>query len=81
MLGSDPYLVGREVRFSDLHLAPIVAAFVQVQEGTRAMTKVLDLWSRRLFLALCRRWPQSASVLSMRICVPIMGQACPITVV
>lgn len=40
MLGSDPYLVGRDVSFSDLHLAPIVAYFVQFQEGTRAMTKL-----------------------------------------
>jgi glutathione S-transferase len=45
MLGSDPYLVGRDVSFSDLHLAPIVAYFVGVQEGTRAMTK-LPLLSR-----------------------------------
>ena len=43
MLGSDPYLVGRDVSFSDLHLAPIVAYFVQFQEGTRAMAKVPKL--------------------------------------
>ncbi|HET6158375.1 MAG TPA: glutathione S-transferase family protein [Dongiaceae bacterium] len=40
MLGSDPYLVGRDVSFSDLHLAPIVAYLVQFQEGTRAMAKL-----------------------------------------
>ena len=40
MLGSDPYLVGRDVSFSDLFLAPIVAYFVQFPEGTRAMTKL-----------------------------------------
>src|SRR5262245_34853089 len=27
MLGSDPYLVGRDISFSDLHLAPIVSYF------------------------------------------------------
>jgi glutathione S-transferase len=40
MLGSDPYLVGRDVSFSDLFLAPIVAYFVGFQEGKRAMTKL-----------------------------------------
>ena len=40
MLGSDPYLVGRDVSFSDLFLAPIVSYFVGFQEGTRAMTKL-----------------------------------------
>jgi glutathione S-transferase len=46
MLGSDPYLVGRDVSFSDLFLAPIVAYFVGVQEGTRAMAKLprLSQW-------------------------------------
>ena len=43
MLGSDPYLVGRVVSFSDLLLAPIVASFVQFQEGTRAMAKLPKL--------------------------------------
>ena len=45
MLGSDPYLVGRDTSFSDLFLAPIVAYFVGFQEGTRAMAK-LPLLSR-----------------------------------
>lgn len=45
MLGSDPYLVGRDISFSDLFLAPIMAYFVGFQEGTRAMTK-LPLLSR-----------------------------------
>jgi glutathione S-transferase len=40
MLGSDPYLIGRDVSFSDLFLAPIVAYFAGVQEGTRALAKV-----------------------------------------
>lgn len=40
MLGSDPYLVGRDAGFSDLFLAPIVAYFVGFQEGTRAMTRL-----------------------------------------
>ena len=35
--------VGRVVSFSDLHLAPIVATFVQFQEGTRAMAKLPKL--------------------------------------
>ena len=43
MLGSDPYLVGRDVSFSDLLLAPVIAYFVQFQEGTRAMTKLPKL--------------------------------------
>ena len=43
MLGSDPYLVGRDVSFSDLMLAPIIAYFVQFQEGTRAMAKLPKL--------------------------------------
>ncbi len=45
MLGSDPYLVGRDVSFSDLFLAPIVAYFVQFPEGIRAMAR-LPLLSR-----------------------------------
>jgi glutathione S-transferase len=46
MLGSDPYLVGRDVSFSDLFLAPIVSYFVQFPEGTRAMTRLprLSQW-------------------------------------
>lgn len=46
MLGSDPYLVGRDVSFSDLHLAPIVGYFTQFQEGTRAMARLprLSQW-------------------------------------
>jgi glutathione S-transferase len=46
MLGSDPYLVGRDISFSDLHLAPIVSYFVGFQEGTRAMAKLprLSQW-------------------------------------
>jgi glutathione S-transferase len=40
MIASDPYLVGRVVSFSDLLLAPIIAYFVQLQEGTRAMAKL-----------------------------------------
>ena len=43
VLGSDPYLVGRDVSFADLHLAPIVAYFVQFQEGTRALAKLPKL--------------------------------------
>ena len=43
MLGSDPYLVGRVVSFSDLLLAPIVAYFMQFQDGTRAMAKLPKL--------------------------------------
>ena len=43
MLGSDPYLVGRDVSFSDMLLAPIIAYFVQFQEGTRAMAKLPKL--------------------------------------
>ncbi len=43
MLGSDPYLVGRVLSFSDLLLAPIVATFVQFQEGARAMAKLPKL--------------------------------------
>ena len=53
MLGSDPYLVGRDVSFSDLHLAPIVAYFVQFQEGTRAMAKLPQL--SRWWLAMQQR--------------------------
>jgi glutathione S-transferase len=53
MLGSDPYLVGRDVSFSDLHLAPIVAYFVQFQEGTRAMAKLPPL--SRWWLAMQQR--------------------------
>ena len=46
MLGADPFLVGRDVHFSDLFLAPIVAYFVQFPEGTRAMAKLprLSTW-------------------------------------
>jgi glutathione S-transferase len=46
MLGSDPYLVGRDVSFSDLFLAPIIGYFVGFQEGTRAMAKLprLSQW-------------------------------------
>jgi glutathione S-transferase len=46
MLGSVPYLVGRDVSFSDLFLAPIVAYFSGFQEGTRALAKVplLSRW-------------------------------------
>lgn len=53
MLGSDPYLVGRDVSFSDLFLAPIVSYFVQFPEGTRAMSKLqrLSHW----WLAMQRR--------------------------
>ncbi len=43
MLGSDPYLVGRDVSFSDLFLAPIIGYFVQFPEGTRAMAKLPKL--------------------------------------
>jgi glutathione S-transferase len=43
MIASDPYLVGRVVSFSDLLLAPIVAYFVQFQEGTRALAKLPKL--------------------------------------
>ncbi|WP_119304581.1 glutathione S-transferase family protein [Dongia deserti] len=43
MLGSDPYLVGRDVSFSDLFLAPIIGYFMQFPEGTRAMTKLSRL--------------------------------------
>jgi glutathione S-transferase len=43
MLGSDPYLVGRVVSFSDLLLAPILAYFTQFQEGTRALAKLPKL--------------------------------------
>ena len=43
MIASDPYLVGRVVSFSDLLLAPIIACFVQFQEGTRAMAKLPKL--------------------------------------
>ncbi|HSE73967.1 MAG TPA: glutathione S-transferase domain-containing protein, partial [Dongiaceae bacterium] len=43
MLGSDPYLVGRDVSFSDLFLAPIVAYFAGFQEGTRALAKLPKL--------------------------------------
>ena len=43
MIASDPYLVGRVVSFSDLLLAPIIAYFVQFQEGTRAMAKLPKL--------------------------------------
>jgi glutathione S-transferase len=43
MLGSDPYLVGRDVSFSDLMLAPILAYFTQFPEGTRAMSKLPKL--------------------------------------
>jgi len=53
MLGSDPYLVGRDVSFSDLHLAPIVAYFVGFQEGTRAMTRLPLL--ARWWLAMQQR--------------------------
>lgn len=46
MLGSDPYMVGRDVSFSDLFLAPIVAYVTQFPEGTRAMGKLprLSQW-------------------------------------
>jgi len=40
MLGSDPYLVGRDVSFSDLFLAPIVSYFAQFPEGTRVLAKL-----------------------------------------
>jgi len=53
MLGSDPYLVGRDVSFSDLHLAPIAAYFVGFQEGTRAMAKLPQL--SRWWLAMQQR--------------------------
>lgn len=43
MLGSDPYLVGRDVSFSDLFLAPIMAYFVGFQEGTRALGRLPKL--------------------------------------
>ncbi|HEV8392139.1 MAG TPA: glutathione S-transferase family protein [Dongiaceae bacterium] len=45
MLGSDPYLVGRNASFSDLFLAPIIGYFVQFPEGTRTLAK-LPLLSR-----------------------------------
>jgi len=46
MTGSDPCLVGRDVGFSDLFLAPILSYFVQFPEGTRALTKLprLSQW-------------------------------------
>jgi glutathione S-transferase len=46
MLGADPYLVGRDVSFSDLFLAPIVSYFVQFPEGKRTVTKMprLSTW-------------------------------------
>jgi glutathione S-transferase len=46
MLGADPYLVGRDVSFSDLFLAPIVSYFVQLPEGKRAVAKMprLSMW-------------------------------------
>jgi glutathione S-transferase len=53
MLGSDPYLVGRDVSFSDLFLAPIVAYFVHFQEGTRALAKLPKL--SRWWLAMQQR--------------------------
>jgi glutathione S-transferase len=53
MLGADPYLVGRDVSFSDLFLAPIISYFVQFPEGTRAMTKVPRL--SRWWLAMQQR--------------------------
>jgi glutathione S-transferase len=53
MLGSDPYLVGRDISFSDLHLAPIVGYFVGFQEGTRAMAKLPRL--SRWWLAMQQR--------------------------
>ncbi|MGH6892114.1 MAG: glutathione S-transferase family protein [Dongiaceae bacterium] len=37
MLGSDPYLVGRDAGFSDLFLAPIIAYFAMFPEGTKAL--------------------------------------------
>jgi glutathione S-transferase len=62
MLGSDPYLVGRDVSFSDLLLAPIVGYFVQFQEGTRAVAKLpklaqwwLAMQQRPSFTATARR--------------------------
>jgi glutathione S-transferase len=57
MLGSDPYLVGRDVTFSDVLLAPIIGAFVQFQEGTRALAKLpkLSHW----WLAM-QQWPSFA---------------------
>lgn len=43
MLGSDPYLVGRDTGFSDLFLAPIMAYFTMFPEGTRALAKLQRL--------------------------------------
>ena len=40
MLGSDPHLVGRDVSFSDLFLAPILAYFTTFPEGARALAKL-----------------------------------------
>jgi glutathione S-transferase len=53
MLGSDPYLVGRDASFSDLFLAPIMAYFVQLPEGTRALAKLPRL--SRWWLAMQQR--------------------------
>lgn len=53
MLGSDPYLVGRDTSFSDLFLAPIISYFVQFPEGTRAMAKLPRL--SRWWLAMQQR--------------------------
>jgi glutathione S-transferase len=63
MIASDPYLVGRVVSFSDLLLAPIVAAFVQFQEGTRALAKLPKL--AHWWLAMQQRPSFTATVPKM----------------
>ena len=63
MLGADPYLVGRDVSFSDLHLAPIVGYFVQFQEGTRALAKLPQL--ARWWLAMQQRGSFTATAPKM----------------
>jgi glutathione S-transferase len=60
MLGSDPYLVGRDVSFSDLFLAPIVSYFVQFPEGTRAMAKLPRLSHWWLAMQQCPSFAATA---------------------
>ena len=45
MIDSDPYLVGREISFSDLFLAPIIHYLMQVPEGGRILPKLPRLAS------------------------------------
>lgn len=45
MTGSDPYLVGREVAFSDLFLAPILHYMMMFPEGGRILPKLPRLSS------------------------------------